>query len=228
MSVAPDPLQRSISSTPHHPQIPPTNRPGYRPTAAPTTSEKDSFLDATDPLTLLPNKLKTFLFHNIFYLPFAHEKDPLLVCSRGAQIPIVQNPLLFLPLSQYIFRRNRLRNCRLSSYLERTSTRGKYRFFARGLRRRVGRPALSDSITRSRKPYSNQNGRGFALFARYTCKGLLRKIEILLTRCMFAYLYEDPRTSRKIGTLTNLNIYSITYGLFYAAHSYIRGKISTE
>ena len=60
-------LQRSISSTPHHPQIPPANRPGYRPTAAPTTSEKDSFLDATDPLTLLPNKLKTFLFHNIIY-----------------------------------------------------------------------------------------------------------------------------------------------------------------
>ena len=101
-SVAPDPLQRSISSTPHHPQIPPANRPGYRPTAAPTTSEKDSFLDATDPLTLLPNKLKTFLFHNIFYLPFAHEKDPLLVCSRGAQILIVQNPLLFVPLSQYL------------------------------------------------------------------------------------------------------------------------------
>ena len=81
---------------------PPANRPGYRPTAAPTTSEKDSFLDATDPLTLLPNKLKTFLFHNMFYLPFAHEKEPLLVCSRGAQIPIVQNPLLFFPLSQYL------------------------------------------------------------------------------------------------------------------------------
>ena len=67
-----------------------------------------------------------------------------------------------------VVRRNRLRNCRLSSYLERTSTRGKYRYFARGLRRRVGRPALSDSITRSRKTYTNQNGRGFTLFARYT------------------------------------------------------------